>query len=109
MNYLNDLTKRHPDLVILAFPSNTFGQEPKSNEELKAWFFTEWLAKYHVFAPVDVKQDEIYKFFIKQAGDKAVLWNYGKYLIQKDGVRAERYGPQVRQINRYFVVFNWFQ
>ena len=95
MNYLNDLTKRHPDLVILAFPSNSFAQEPKSNEELKAWFFNEWSAKYNVFAPVDVKQDEIYKFFIKQAGNKAVLWNYGKYLIQKDGVSMERYGPQV--------------
>ena len=47
-----------------------------------------------MFAPVDVKQDEIYKFFIKQAGDKAVIWNYGKYLIQKDGLTMERYGPQ---------------
>ena len=37
MNYLNELSKRHPDLAILAFPSNSFGQEPKSNSELKTW------------------------------------------------------------------------
>jgi len=94
MKYLNELTERHPDLAILAFPSNSFGQEPKSNDELNDWFFNEWKAKYNVFAPVDVKESEIYQFFIKQAGGKAVIWNYGKYLIQKDGTSMERYGPQ---------------
>lgn len=37
MEYLNVLTARHPNLEIVAFPSNSFGQEPKSKEELKAW------------------------------------------------------------------------
>lgn len=47
---------------------------------------------------VNVKQNEetsdIYKFLIKQSGGKAPLWNYTKYLVEKDGTTVERYGPQ---------------
>ena len=46
---------------------------------------------------MDVKENtdsELYKFLIKQSGKGAVIWNYGKYLVQKDGRTLERYGPQ---------------
>lgn len=97
MKYFNELQKRHPNLAIVAFPSNTFNQEPKTESELKNWF-KEWNAEYDVFAKLDVHNSEIYKFLTKQAGDKAVIWNYGKYVVEKDGTTVERYGPQAGAI-----------
>lgn len=42
MKYLNELSKRYPELSILAFPSNSFNQEPKSNAELKQWYLNNY-------------------------------------------------------------------
>jgi len=98
MKYLNKLRETHPDLAIVAFPSNSFGQEPKTNPQLKEWFFDEWKATYDVYAPADVNEDPVYKFLIERAGGRAVIWNYGKYVIEKDGKTVERYGPQAGAI-----------
>ena len=35
MNWLNRITERFPELVVIAFPSNSFNQEKKTEEELK--------------------------------------------------------------------------
>ena len=109
--------------IVLIFnrsPIYSFGQEPKTNPELKDWFFNEWKAKYDVYSPVDVKESDVYKFLIQRANNRAgkliesllieiciilivcllfiVIWNYGKYVIEKDGVTVDRYGPQAGAI-----------
>lgn len=43
--------------------------------------------------PVDVKTHELYLWLEKQSGKK-VEWNYGKYVVEKDGTTVEIYGPQ---------------
>ena len=103
MKYLNELRSdaTYGDLAIVAFPSNTFGQEPKTPAELKTWFFDDWKAKYDVYGKIDVKQSDVYKFLIDAAGDETVIWNYGKYIVEKDGTKATRYGPQAGAI------FDW--
>lgn len=35
MKWLNTISKRFPELVVIAFPSNSFNQEKKSEDELK--------------------------------------------------------------------------
>ena len=35
MKWLNHVTRRFPELVVIAFPSNSFNQEKKTEEELK--------------------------------------------------------------------------
>lgn len=37
MKWLNTISKRYPELMVIAFPSNSFNQEKKSDEELKNW------------------------------------------------------------------------
>lgn len=96
MKYLNKITQRYPQLNVLVFPSNSFNQEKKNENELKDFFYNQWQAAYAVFGKVDVKENtdsELYKFLIKQSG-KAVIWNYGKYLVERDGRTVNRYGPQ---------------
>ena len=97
MKYLNKLSEKHPSLKIVAFPSDVFGQEKKNNSELKEWFKT-WKATYDVLEKTDAHTADVYKFLIKQAGDRKVIWNYGKYLVEKDGTTVEMFGPQAGAI-----------
>lgn len=95
MNFLNRVANNsdYAGVQVVAFPSNSFGQEKKSEEELKNWFSSEWKAKYAYYNKVDVFESPIYKFLIQQSGEK-VKWNYGKYVVEKDGKTVTVYGPQ---------------
>jgi len=97
MNYLNELRAdpEFKDLDIVAIPTNTFNQEPKTNAELKEFFYNKWNAKYDVYEKVDnLKDSEIFQFLGKSAGDKYPIWNYGKYVVEKNGKAVTLYGPQ---------------
>lgn len=73
---------------------NRFSQEPKSNAELKDWFFKEWNAKYNVFGKIDIRTHELYRFLVRQSAGKQANWNYAKYVVEKDGTTVEMFGPQ---------------
>jgi len=93
MKLLNKLNEDYPGLEIVAIPTNAFKQEKKSNEELKE-FFKSWNAKYDVYEKVDnFKDSEIFQFLAEAAGNSYPKWNYGKYMVQKDGKSVELWGP----------------
>ncbi|GMH54071.1 hypothetical protein TrLO_g12797 [Triparma laevis f. longispina] len=96
-------------LEILAFPCNQFGaQEPKSHEEI-----LQFAAKYQgadgkganekfvFFEKSDVngsKTNEVFSFLKKKLpwedGTKDVRWNFGKFLVSREGLPHKRFGSK---------------
>jgi len=88
-------------LEILGVPCNQFaGQEPGSEAEIKDFCSTQYGVGFPLFAKVDVNgpgRDPLYAWLTSsdvgpdEAGD--VKWNFGKFLIGKDGEIAGRFEP----------------
>ncbi len=80
------------DLVIIAIPSNDFGnKEPGSNEEIKN-FAKEHNVTFPVMAKTSVTGDSetpLYEWLTKKelngVMDTKVAWNYQKYMIDENG------------------------
>ena len=98
---LQSLYEQYKDkgLVVIGLPCNDFGgQEPGSNEEIKK-FCT---ANYKVTFPmldklhaVGAGQHELYKALTGPSGafPGDVTWNFGKFLIGRDGKPVKRFEP----------------
>jgi hydroperoxy fatty acid reductase len=82
--------------VIIGVPCNQFGQqEPGSPEEIQAFA----ASKYDVNFPLLEKQDvnganrsPLYQFLVGDGPD--IGWNFGKFLLGRDGAVIERFEPQ---------------
>ena len=75
--------------VVLGFPSNDFGkQEPGSPEEIREFCSTQYRVTFPMFEKVQTKagpgQSPIYAELGKATGSLPA-WNFGKYLIGRDG------------------------
>ena len=86
--------------AVLGFPSNDFGgQEPGTPEQIRA-FCTD---KYHVDFPMFAKlqttagegQSEVYGLLGKASG-KLPNWNFGKYLVGRDGTVLQFFDSKVK-------------
>mmetsp|Transcript_1058 Transcript_1058/g.2814 ORF Transcript_1058/g.2814 Transcript_1058/m.2814 type:complete len:111 (+) Transcript_1058:298-630(+) len=82
---------------VLAFPCNQFGgQEPGSKEEIRS-FVNGYGVRFPVFGKIDVNGPNthpLYKFLKSGTPFLAdIKWNFGKFLVDKDGKVVERYGP----------------
>lgn len=97
------LQSLHADLEargfsVVAFPCNDFGgQEPGSAGEIAAFCRDEYGVTFPVMGKVRVKQgqgqSEVYSFLGTRTG-KLPGWNFGKYLVGKDGVPIAFYGSR---------------
>ncbi len=86
-------------LVILGFPCNDFGgQEPGTPEEIRAFCTSKYHVTFPVLEKVSVKagetQSAVYKALAVKAG-KLPRWNFGKYLVSRDGTKAEFFDSKV--------------
>ena len=80
-------------LVVLGFPANNFmGQEPGSDEKIKAFCTKEYSVTFPMFSKISVKGSDmhpLYKYLTSKAEngviDAPVKWNFQKFLIGKDG------------------------
>jgi glutathione peroxidase len=80
-------------LVVLGFPANNFmGQEPGSDQEIKAFCTKEYAVTFPMFSKISVKGDNIaplYSYLTQKAEngviDAPVKWNFQKFLIGKNG------------------------
>lgn len=109
---LQGLYEKHADdgLVILGFPCNQFGgQEPGSEEEIQKFCKANYGVKFDMFSKVDVNgenQAPLYKFLNAQdakpkgAGD--VNWNFEKFVIDRSGNVAARFGPRTKPDSKEF-------
>lgn len=87
------------EFVVLAFPCNQFGgQEPGSAQEILD-FVAGYRVTFPLFEKVDVNGPNthpLYAYLKSQKGELLgddIKWNFGKFLIGKDGTVLERYAP----------------
>lgn len=82
---------------VLGFPSNDFGgQEPGTEAEIKEFCSTTYNVTFPLFEKLKVKGDGQHALFAALTGTGsplpgAVKWNFGKFLIGKDGTLIKRW------------------
>jgi glutathione peroxidase len=82
---------------VLGFPSNDFGaQEPGTAEEIREFCSSKYKVTFPLFEKVRTKsgpqQSPIYAALQKASG-KLPSWNFGKYLVGRDGRVLEYFEP----------------
>ncbi|TFW10639.1 glutathione peroxidase [Massilia arenosa] len=100
---LEELYRRYRDrgFVVLAFPSNQFGeQEPGSADEIRTFCASKYGVTFPLFAKTDVNGDNahpLWQHLKKEApgllGTQAIKWNFTKFLVRPDGTVFKRYAP----------------
>jgi len=89
---------------VLGFPSNQFGaQEPGTEAEIADFCETSFGVTFPMFAKVDVNGANAHPLFKHLTSEKAGLlgteaikWNFTKFLIDKTGAVAARYGSSTK-------------
>jgi glutathione peroxidase len=89
-------------LVILAFPSNDFGQEEPDGNDAIQKFAAEKKVTFPLFAKVSLAGEHVaplYQFLTdKQANPNTggpIRWNFTKFLVDRDGKIVQRFEPDV--------------
>jgi len=84
---------------VLGFPSNDFGrQEPGSPEQIREFCTSKYRVTFPMFEKVETKsgkgQSPVYGALGEAAGELP-NWNFGKYLVGKNGEVIAYFGPKV--------------
>ncbi len=89
-------------LVILGFPCNQFnGQEPGTNEEIKKFCTSKYDVTFPMFDKLEVNGTGRHPLYVLLAGPTSpypgdIKWNFGKFLIGKDGKIIKRFEPKTK-------------
>lgn len=92
-------TYRDRGFAVLAFPSNQFLQEPRSNEQIGELCQARFDVSFPVFRKVDVNGASAHPVWSwlkrERSGvlSSAIKWNFTKFLIGRDGHVIHRYPP----------------
>ncbi len=87
-------------LVVLGFPCNDFGaQEPGTTEEIKQFCSSKYSVTFPLFDKLHVKGAEQHPLYAALSGSTSpfpgdVKWNFGKFLIGRDGKILARFEPK---------------
>lgn len=100
---LEEIYQRYADqgLVVLGFPCNQFGgQEPGTNEEIKAFCTSTFDVTFPLFDKIEVNGDGRHPLYEQLAGDTSpfkgdIKWNFTKFLINRDGSIRNRFESKV--------------
>lgn len=82
---------------VLGFPSNDFGgQEPGTEEEIKTFCSSKYNVTFPLFQKVKVKGPDQHALYAALTGKGSALpgdvkWNFGKFLVGKDGKLIKRW------------------
>ncbi|MDB6123025.1 MAG: Peroxiredoxin [Pedosphaera sp.] len=101
---LEAIQKKYQDkgFTVLGFPCNDFGaQEPGSAEEIKKFCSSKYDVTFPMFEKLHVKGDEQHPLYAALSGKDSpfpgdVKWNFGKFLIGKDGKILQRFDSKVK-------------
>lgn len=96
-------TYKDRGLVVLGFPANNFGgQEPGTNEQIRAFCSRTYNVTFPMYAKSSVKGEDInplYRFLTDKNSNPTtggeVRWNFTKFLVGKDGKVIARFEPGV--------------
>lgn len=87
--------------TVLGFPCNDFGaQEPGTNEEIKEFCSSKYDVTFPLFDKLHVKGAEQHPLYAALTGKDSpypgtVKWNFGKFLISRDGKILKRWDSKV--------------
>ena len=87
-------------LVVLGFPCNDFaGQEPGTAGEIQAFCKAKYSVSFPLMEKVHVKGPEQHPLYEALTGPQGafpgeVKWNFGKFLIGRDGKPIARFEPK---------------
>jgi glutathione peroxidase len=100
---LQELHQKYKDqgLVIIGFPCNQFGgQEPGDAKEISENCLINYGVNFLITEKIEVNGPGTHPIFayLKDAlpgllGSKDIKWNFGKFLIDKQGQPYKRYAP----------------
>ncbi len=101
---LEALYKKHQseNFVILGFPCNDFGQqEPGTIEEIQKFCKAEYDVTFPIMDKISVKGKDQHPLYAALTGKDGVFpgdvrWNFGKFLIGKDGKAIARFEPTTK-------------
>ncbi len=99
--------------TVIGFPANNFGgQEPGSDDEIKAFCTKNYGVTFQMFSKISVKGDDqhpLYQWLTKKelngVSDAEMLWNFQKFLIDENGKWVRNVHPQTLPIDEDIV--NW--
>jgi glutathione peroxidase len=89
-------------LAVIGFPANEFGaQEPGTDQQIDSFCKTQYGVKFDMFSKVVVKGAGIHPLFkwLTESTGGEIKWNFGKFLIAKDGTIAARFEPKVEPLS----------
>src|SRR4026209_1480511 len=100
---LEALHRKYKDkgFTVLGFPCNDFGsQEPGSNDDIKEFCSTKYDVSFPMFDKLHVKGPERHPLYAALSGEGSpfpgdVKWNFGKFLVSRDGKILKRFEPKV--------------
>ena len=87
--------------TVLGFPCNDFGaQEPGTNQEIKEFCTSKYDVTFPMFDKLHVKGPERHPLYEELSGKNSpfpgdVKWNFGKFLVGRDGKILKRFEPKV--------------
>jgi glutathione peroxidase len=88
--------------AVLGFPCNQFGgQEPGTNEEIKAFCSSTYQVTFPLFDKIEVNGPQRHPLYVWLAGEGspfpgAIKWNFNKFLIGRDGKILKRFDSKVK-------------
>ncbi|MCH7228450.1 glutathione peroxidase [Haloferula sp. A504] len=88
------------DFVVLGFPCNDFGnQEPGTLEEIQEFCSTKFDVSFPLMEKIHVKGQDQHPLYTALTGKDGafpgdVKWNFGKFLIDRDGKPLARFEPR---------------
>lgn len=103
---MKDLQKVHDKykkegFEVLAFPSDSFFQEPKKGKEIAEACEVNFGVTFKIMAKSPVRGADaqpFYKFLAKEAG-MSPLWNFHKYIIDRNGKVVDWFNPWKRAVD----------
>ena len=93
---------RDKGLVVLGFPCNDFGsQEPGTEEDIKTFCSSKFNVTFPLFSKLHVNGPEQHPLYEALSGKASpfpgpVKWNFGKFLVGKDGKILARFDSGVK-------------
>lgn len=92
---------------VLAFPCNDFGgQEPGTNDEIKAFCETNYKVTFPLFDKIEVlgnNKNPLYEKLIQFPKTTDVSWNFEKFLVDKNGNVVGRFAHKTKPENEEIV------
>jgi len=94
-------------LVVIGVPSNSFNQEPGSNDEIKNFCEAKFGISFQMTQKVEVKGENahpFYKWANENFGKNAIpKWNFHKIVIGKNGKVFDTFASMTKPTSKKFI------